>query len=803
MLKNYFRIAIRNIVGNKVFAAINIIGLAIGIAACLILFMVIKYELSYDKFQANYHRIHHVVTRDKYSDGLKYNPGVPIPALEAVRLDIPQVITGSLFSSYGSQVTVTRSNADSLSSEKKFIEESGNFFSDPQFFQVFTFKWISGSPDVLKQPNVTVLSKKRAEKYFGDWKKAVGRFLKLDNNVTVKIAGIVDDVPGNSDFPLELVTSFETYKQHPGLYGSVNEWGHTTSNFQIFMLLPESISIATINSQLALFSKKHYKSRGTTIRLNYLRPLSEVHFDSRLESFGNHVTSKPTLWTLSLIGVFIIIMACINFINLSTAQAVGRSKEVGIRKVLGSNRRQLFIQVMGETAVIVFGSVILAICIAALCLPFLKYISSIEEELGLFTLRNCIFLVTIIFTVTILAGLYPSLILSGFKPAMALKNKITSATVGGISLRRGLVVLQFAISQILIVGTIVAISQMNFISNADLGFKKEGVFVVNVNNDSTVVSRQHAFKQKLMQMSGVQSVSFSSDVPSSDNNWSTNFAFDHKPDEQFDLFTKYADEDYFKTYGLQIIAGRVFTQSDTTNEVVVNETLIRKLGIKNPNDIIGKEIGLGRWRKVVGVVKDFKTNSLREEIKPIAIAEYTEFYGTTGIKLKSANTQQTIASIQKIWEDFFPEYAYTSWFMEENINKFYKQENQLSLLYKIFAGIAILISCLGLYGLVSFMAVRRIKEIGVRKVLGASVTNIIYLFSKEFTILIFIGFVIAAPVAWYIMNSWLTNFVYRINITSKVFVIAILLSIIITWVTVAYKSIKAALANPVKSLRME
>lgn len=804
MIKNYFKIAIRNIARHKAFAAINVSGLAIGIAACLLLFTVIKYELSYDKFQPNYKHIYHVVTVDKRSDGDELTPGIPIPALAALRVDIPQITTGSLYASFGSQVTVLGTNANNTSAEKKFIEESGNFFSDPQFFQVFHYNWLSGSPAVLSEPNVTVLTKKRAEKYFGDWKNAIGQFLKLDNTVTVKVAGILQDVPANSDFPLALVTSFETFKENSGLFGSVTEWGRTSSNFQVFMLLPENISASTINSQLAQFSKKHYTSSNKTAeRLNFLQPLSEVHFDSRLENFGDHITSKSTLWTLSLIGVFIIIMACINFINLSTAQAAGRSKEIGIRKVLGSNRRQLFGQVMGETALIVIAAVILATGLAILCLPYIKHIATIQETLSLFNLQTCLFLLGIIVTVTILAGIYPSLILSGFSPALALKNKITSATVGGISLRRGLVVLQFAISQILIVGTIVAVSQMNFVRKADLGFNKEGVFILNVNADSAVVSRQPAFKQKLLQLPGVQTVSFSSDVPSSDYNWSTNFAFDHKPDEQFHLFEKYADEDYFKTYGLQLIAGKVFSKSDTTNEVVVNETLIKKLGIKDPQDVIGKEIAMHRWKKIVGVVKDFKTNSLREEIKPTAIAERNEFYGTAGIRLRSANTAQTIASIQKTWDEFFPEYANTTSFMDENISKFYKQEDQLSLLYKIFAGIAIFISCLGLYGLVSFMAVQRTKEIGVRKVLGASVRNIIYLFSKEFTILIVIGFIVAVPVAWYMMTSWLTNFAYRININAKVFAIAIGVSIIIAWITVGYKSIKAAIANPVKSLRTE
>jgi predicted permease len=761
--------------------------------------------LSFDRFQPDYKQIYHVITQDKHSEGIDKNPGIPIPALEALRIDIPQVITGCLYGSNGSQVTILGANEEIGSSQKKFIEEHGNFFSDPEFFKVFHFNWLSGSPQVLAEPNVTVLTKKRAEKYFGNWKNAIGQYLKLDNAVTVKVGGILENIPSNTDFPLELVTSFETFKQYTGLYGPVDQWGRTSSSFQVFMLLPGNVSMATVNARLAAFSTKHYNNLRHSVRTNYLQPLSEIHYDPTLEGFGDHLISRSTLWTLSLIGIFIIVMACINFINLATAQAVGRSKEVGIRKVLGSNRGQLFAQVMGETGLIVLIAIVLAFVVALFCLPYIKHIASIPETLNLLNIQTISFLVVILIVVTLLSGTYPSLILSGFKPALALKNKITSATVGGISIRRGLVVLQFAISQILMVGTIVAISQMNFIRKADLGFNKDAIYLLNVNPDSALISRQPAFKQKLLQLPGVQSVSFGSDIPSSDNNSSTNFAFDHKPDEQFNLYLKFADEDYFKTFGLQFLAGRVYTKSDTANEVIINETLMKKLAVNDPQKIIGKDIKMGgrAWKKIVGVIKDFKTNSLREDIKPTMISENKEFYGVSAIKLKPAEIKKTQAAIESAWNEFFPEYAYLNSYVDEDIAKFYEQEDQLALLYKIFAGIAIFISCLGLYGLVSFMAVQRTREIGVRKVLGASVRNIIYLFSKEFTILILIGFLIAAPVAYYMMNSWLTNFVFRINIGAKVFVLAIVMSVIIAWITVGYKSIKAALANPVKSLRTE
>ncbi|MEO6550019.1 MAG: ABC transporter permease [Ferruginibacter sp.] len=808
MLKNYSKIALRNIIRHKGYSFINITGLAIGIASCLLIFMVVRYEMSYDKFQPNYSRIHRVVTQDKFAEGITYNPGVPVPVLENLRTEMPNIEFAGINSIYDSQVTVeTADNANST--ENKFIEISGIFFCEPQFFKVFNYSWLVGNATVLNAPNTVVLTKKIAEKYFGDWQKAVGRFIKLDNSITLKVSAILEDVPGNTDFPLGVMISFETLKKNGEVYNYyADNWGGTSSNFEVFALLPPAVNVKNVDQQLQRFSKVHYANRGSksSEKSHFLQPLNSLHFDNRLEIFGDHITSKATLWTLSLIGIFIIIMACINFINLSTAQAVGRSKEIGIRKVLGSMRRQLFIQVMGETGMLVVISGTIAVLIAFICLPYIKHIASISEKLSLLNIETVGFILSTIIIVTLFSGLYPALIMSGFKPVLALKNKITSATIGGISLRRGLVVMQFAISQVLIIGTIVAISQMNFVRNADLGFNKEAVLLLSIgNSDSSVIARQPAFKQKLLQTPGVVSVSFNTDPPSSDNNWSSNFAYNHRPDEKFQLSMKFADEDYFNTFGLQLLAGRVYDKSDTIKEVVVNETVVKKLGAKNAEEVLGKEIKTGgnTWKTIVGVVKDFKTSSLKKSISPLMIAQSNKYYSNTSIKLRSADIPKTQATIQSSWNQFFPEYAYTSSFMEDDIAHFYQQENQLSLLYKIFAGLAILISAMGLFGLVSFMAVQKTKEVGIRKVLGASVGNIVLLFSKEFTLLIGVACLIATPIGYYMMKSWLQDFVYKINIGPGVFAIAIILSLAIAWITVGYKAIKAAVANPVKSLRTE
>jgi ABC-type antimicrobial peptide transport system permease subunit len=368
-----------------------------------------------------------------------------------------------------------------------------------------------------------------------------------------------------------------------------------------------------------------------------------------------------------------------------------------------------------------------------------------------------------------------------------------------------LVVTQFAISQVLIIGTIVAVGQMNFVRNADLGFNKEAVLVLPSNAGRTNLARMNPLKEQLLQNPSIISVSFASDEASSENNWASNFAFDNKEDAPFPVFSKYADEDYVKTFGLQIIAGRSYSASDTVKEYLINETLAKRLGLKDPQQAVGKNlrIGGGQWLPVVGVVKDFKVNSLREEIKPLTIAARKDFYYTIAVKLRTQNLVQTTAQIKKLWEKTYPEYAYTSHFADETVERFYRQETQLSLLYKIFAGIAIFISCIGLYGLVSYMVAQKTKEVGIRKVLGASVSNIVLLFSREFTLLIVIAFFIAVPAGWYLMSTWLQNFVYRIDMGIGVFVLAIVASLSIAWITVGYRAVKAALANPVKGLRTE
>ena len=806
MIKNYFKTAIRNLLRNKSYAAINVTGLAVGIAACLLIFVVIQFELSFDAFHSKKDRIYRVVSEFKTPDGTFHTSGVPFPVAPALRVDFPQLKkVAAIYGNNNELITVPQEGKDAA--PKKFREENGFFFAEPEFFEVFDFAWLSGdAKKALTEPNTVVLTKETAERYFGDWKKAIGKSIKYNNKYLFKITGILKDVPANTDFPLKVVVSYSTLK-NTNASRNLTDWVSTFSQAYCFVVFPDNLSPAQFNTSLVSFVKKHKPAEYARDGL-IVQPLGEMHFDDRFGNYNSRTFSKDLITALTLIGLFLLIIACVNFINLATAQAVNRSKEVGVRKVLGSNRSQLAIQFLSETFLITLFALLIAIGIAAIALPFLNQLLRINVRMDFINNPTLpLFLVAVAILVTILSGLYPAMILSGFNPITALKSKVSAKMIGGISLRRGLVVLQFAISQVLIIGTLIVVTQMDYFRNASLGFDKDEIITVPVPSDSVNNAKVEYVRNELLKNPGISKVSFSYASPSDNGNWASDFKFDHAAKStEFSANLKWADTSYFKTYNLQFVAGRPYQQTDTVREFVVNETLLKKLGIRNPQDAINKQLDFWDGEMVapiVGVVKDFHVNSLRDPLAPVVLGSWKALYQNINIKLKPENAKQTLAFVEKLWNDTYPEYVYQYEFLDEKINNFYRQENQLSTLYKIFAGIAIFISCLGLYGLISFMAVQRTKEVGIRKVLGASVGKIVFLFSKEFMFLIAIAFGLAAPIAYYIMHKWLQDFTFRIELGPGIFIAAILISVIIAWITVGYRAIKSALANPVKSLRME
>jgi len=804
MIKNYLKTAWRNLKRNKSYAIINVLGLTVGIAASLLIFLVIQYETSFDNFHKKKDSIYRLGTEFHTQDGVGYSDGIAFPAAAALRIDFPQVKEVASIFRNGNQVTIEQADR-----QLKKLNEDNFYYAEPAFFKMFDFGWLAGGPQSsLNDPHSAVLTQSTAEKYFGDWKSAIGKTFKFDNKTLYKVTGILKNPPPNTDFPLAVVVSYSAL-ENTYIKNNLNDWVSTFGGAYTFVVLPTELSPAKFDAQLKEFAKKHkpieYSKDGFVTQ-----PLSEIHFDDRFGNFRGHTFSHSLVKALAFIGLFLILIACVNFINLATAQAVNRSREVGVRKVLGSNRRQLALQFLGETAFITVTAVVLAILVAEITLPLLNTLLETKMTMSLvFNPWLILFTLIITVSVTILSGLYPAVILSGFNPITALKSKITSKMVGGISMRRVLVVLQFAIAQMLIIGMLIVVSQMNFFRNASLGFDKAAIINVPFPSDSFFSSHSSLdyLRNQLLANKDITGVSFSFASPSSESNWNSDFKFDHATKTtNFSANLKWADPDYFKTFNLKFVAGRPYYPSDTVKEFVVNETLLRKLGVRDPQEAIGKEINFWDGNKVgniVGVIRDFNSYSLRQPMAPVVLSSWKDVYQTINIKIKPGGEKSVLPFVDKLWNQTFPNYVYQYQFLDETIANFYKQENQLSILYKIFAAIAILISCLGLYGLVSFMAVQRTKEVGIRKVLGASARHIVYLMSKEFTLLIIIAFAISAPVGYYIMHKWLQNYTYRIPLSASIFLLAIAGSVVIAWITAGQRAIKSALANPVKSLRTE
>ena len=820
MFKNYFKTAIRNLNRNRNYTIINIAGLAVGIAVCMMIFIIIQFQTSFDDYHAKKDRIYRVLTEYHQADAanISYGKGVPFPMPTGLKTAFPQLEqVVPIYASHNDQLQVLDVNGAPL---KNFKEQSGVFYTEPSFFKIFDFPLLAGSYASLKDPNNVLLTKEIAETYFGDWKTAIGKTIKLTGSyrigaglfqfppIALKVSGILATIPANTDFQLKLVVAFGTDFTGDKLYGLQQpEWNQSGPDFGCYVLLPPNISVDNFNQQLGAYARK---VQSPDIKDSYIiQSLSAVHYDTETGNYSNKTISHQLLNVLWLIAAFILLIACVNFINLSTAQAVNRAKEVGVRKVLGSNKSQLQVQFIIETFLIVTIAVILAAIITTLALPSVNQL--LELSLSFNILNNpaiILFLLTVTIVVTALAGFYPSIVLSRFNPVNALKSKLTANTSRGISLRRGLVVFQFIIAQALIIGTLVIVQQMNYFMNQPLGFDKDAIVSVPFRPDSTGSKLTGFLKQQLLSVNGVQAVSFSSNTPVEDVDemWST-FRFNHAIKEtDFKAITKFADNEYVPAYKLELVAGRNLQPSDPTREFLVNESLVKSLGLKKPEDILNKEISMFGDRikcPVVGVLKDFNDRSFRHDLAPLLITTNITMYRQAAIKLATTNISSTMQSIKKIWEQTFPDYVYEYRFLDDKIESFYKQESQLSQLYKIFAAIAIFLSCLGLYGLASFMAVQRIKEVGIRKVLGATAGNIVYMFSKEFIMLIAIAFVIAAPLAWYYMHQWLQGYVYRINISWWLFAAGGFMAVIIALATISFRAIKAAIANPVKSLRTE
>lgn len=584
-----------------------------------------------------------------------------------------------------------------------------------------------------------------------------------------------------------------------------NHWGGINSATQCYALLKTNTSVAQVQKMTPTFIAKHYeKAEDRKSRLLYIQPLSDIHFNDNYTG----VIPKRIITTLGIIGLLLLITACINFVNMATAQALKRSKEVGVRKVMGSSRRQLFWQFIAETTIIAVLAGIISYILSSALFPLL---SNWQEELigyrmifsELIDLQFWMIFILTILLVVFVSGSYPGFVLSGFNPVVALKGKISTQSLGGVSIRKALVVTQFVITQILVIGTIVVSSQMNYFIKSEMGFKHDAILQMPVPQQDAV--KLQTFKTQVKSIPSIEKVSYIWTPPMSQSHNTTDVKYDTRQEkEKFSLNTKFVDEDYLNLYGIKLLAGRNIAKIDTMREALVNEELVKRLGEKSNDKVLNKIIEFnGKKITIVGVVQDYHVMTLHEKIPPLAITSSTGMYRTIAVKMNMADAQNTIKKLDKIWSATFPDFVFEYEFYDEAIGKMYIMETAMLGLIQAFALIAILIGCLGLYGLVSFMVAQKTKEIGVRKVLGASVRQILWLFGKEFSFLILIAFIIAAPAAWWVLNGWLQDFEYRISIGVGVFAVAIFITGMIAVITVGWQSSRAALANPVKSLRTE
>ncbi|WP_080054686.1 ABC transporter permease [Spirosoma aerolatum] len=813
MLTNYLKIAWRTLQKQRGFAFINIFGLAVGLACCLLITLYVLDELSYDRYNEKADRIYRVQSDIKFGGNDMRFAVSPDPVGPTLKKDYPQVEQYVRLHQRGTWL-VKRAG------ETTNLREDNVTFADSTLFDVFTLPLISGDPKrALAEPNTIVISESAAKRHFGN-QNPMGQTLLLDNRLTFKVSGVMRDMPKNAHFHADLI---------PTMLSDDYPWGQWLSNnHYTYILLRTGTDPAAFAKNFDAVIEKYvgpqvqqmigkslgeFRKAGNSVRY-WLMPLTDIHLYSKQQIELAPNGDIQYVYIFSAVALFILLIACINFMNLATARSANRAREVGVRKVMGSERQQLIGQFMTESVLTSALAMVLAVFIVALALPGFNTISA--KELTINQLASSYLLPVLIllpFVVGLVAGSYPAFFLSSFQPIKVLKGGLSALKMGAgfssASLRSGLVVFQFMMSVILIVGTIIVYRQITFIQTKNVGFNREQVLTIN---DAYAIGKQaETFKQEVLRLPGVLSGSISGYLPTPSNRNDNAYFAEGQTDmnKGFSMQTWGVDHDYLKTMGMQLVKGREFSRqfgSDSSG-IILNEAAIKILGFKDP---IGKRVwrfndGEGKTRKtytIVGVVKNFHFESLRRNIGALSLVLDSNS-GAVSFRLSGADIPALVRQIEAKWKQLAPGQPFSYQFMNQSFDEMYRAEQRVGTIALTFAMLAVLIACLGLFGLAAFMAEQRTKEIGVRKVLGASVTSIVGLLSKDFLKLVLIAILIASPIAWWAMNQWLADFAYKIDIEWWMFALAGLVAVGIALVTVSFQSIKAALMNPVKSLRSE
>jgi putative ABC transport system permease protein len=798
MFKNYFKTAVRSFWKNKAASAINIFGLTIGLTCCLLIALYIQQELSYDKFQTNGDRIARVIMEYNFDGSSASQKGnyTSVRVASVFKRTFPEVESAVKMTQYSRVIHY----GDKLINEKNFM------YADSTFFATFSFKLLQGNVySVLSASHDVVVTESTAKKYFGS-KNPIGKALQVGNDSNLySVTGIMQDCPINSQIQCDFVASFSSL----GITQE-SENSYWDANYTTYLLLKNKDAINHLQAKIPVFMKKEMEGKGATVNF-YLEPFTFIHLHSDYDSFvpNNNIAY---IYILGAVALLILIIACFTYINLSTARSLERAKEVGIRKVIGAGKRQLFIQFLGESATICIAAVFFSLIIASLLLPAFNELTNQQLHVSaLFSILFLSFSFLVAIIVSVLAGIYPALILTGFQPVKVLKGSFKNTT-SGQTLRKSLIVFQFAISVFLIVCTFIVQQQLHFIQHVKLGYDRDHVIVLPL--DDKMRNNLAVIKEQFKQSPDVLNVSACSHTPVEGRGGFSMRSALMPEVEQMTVTADRVDEDYVNTVGLQIIAGRNFNTQDIKDvsnddyqknsyHFIINESAAKQLGWTS-QQAVGKKMFLSNERPgiVAGVVKDFHFESLHTPIKPFVLFP-EQWKRELLVKVSGAHLQQTISSLETKWKTLVSNRPFEFHFLDEDYNKLYSSEIRLGTVMNLFAGIAIILACLGLFGLSAYTSQQRFKEIGVRKVLGATVSNLVLLLSKDFIKLVVIAFILASPVAWYAMNNWLNDFAYRIKISAWIFIITGFLAVIIALVTISIQSIRAAVANPVKSLRTE
>ncbi|WP_460925338.1 ABC transporter permease [Pontibacter brevis] len=809
MLKNYLKIAFRNLARNKVYSAINIGGLSVGIAACILIFLFVKDELSYDRHHAKADRIYRV-TRDFLSkDGSVslHLARVAPPIGPLLQQDFPQIEAVARMVTFG----VMLENKEA----QKTFREDDMFFAEPEALEIFDINLVKGNPKTaLREPFTLLISDKTAEKYFPG-EEPVGKVLHFGENSSLRVEGVYESFPANSHVHPELLGSFATLNDST-VYGAEalkTQWGN--NSFPTYLLLPSEEEAKKIQAQLPSFLDRHLAGtshagdgKPSEFTNLYLQKLTDIHLRSNLDSELEVNSDIDSIFILSIVAVIILLIACINYVNLSTARSTSRAKEVGVRKVIGAARHNLVFQFLLESVLLVTIATFLSLGIVEICLPWLNSFTGKEIESNLFTDQwLLVLLLSLPVLIGVLAGLYPAFYLSHFQAATVLKGTLSNSSRNPL-LRKSLVIVQFSISIILIIATGIIFQQLVYIQNKDLGFDKEQMVILQ--EFPAIRPQMEAFKAELQKSSAIQGVGRSQLIPTEQllNSSGAQVAKgDSMAPTAATIKFVTVDHDLLDVYDMKMVAGRNFSRefrSDDTAAYILNEAAVRMIGWQNPQQAINQAFTYGGNNgRIIGVVNDINFESLHKEISPMVFM-VTGWGNYRKISIKiSGDTQQALAHIEETWNKFLPTYPFEYEFLDQLYGQTYEAEQKKAQIFTIFSCIAILIACLGLFGLASYTTVQRKKEIGIRKVFGAPVANIVALISKDFMKLVLVANIIAWPIAWYAMRQWLDNFAYRINISTDIFILAAIVAFIIAMATISYQAIKAATTDPVKSLRTE